>query len=583
MGFDWKSTTFVLQSPGAATADRLADFKAYLAANKAAGLNTITLFSPVPVDPVTGEIKAAFTPGNAYNAEAKSPDYFGAFTAAAHEVGLKVIWKPQFNLDRLQPDNVNEFSTPANFNVANFLAGVKTFWAQWAPAAQAYGADMVIMSTENGAYAAKYEAAWRDIIATIRKDYKGPLTYAENNIVSRDYAHGPDDIPFWDALDFIGVDAYNPVGNGGSTSYETAVQDFHANSVNIRDNGFKVDIPAVLKALSAKFGKPVLFAEFGIRSVAGASSMPAQFALQPGETVDFQEQYNYYKAFLDIYRNESWVAGVSTWNEHNEWSPYPTHPLWAHYTETFGRAGGDYLGKPTEQLLRDYWLEMSAPGITVKALHNADGSFRQNDVLVGGAGADIFAELGGTYRAYGGAKADIAVFTGAQSGYTVTSEGAALKVIDKSGKEGTGTLYDIERLKFADKTIALDIAGSAGQAYRLYQAAFDRKPDLGGLGTWIDLMDKGMSLTEVSSYFQRSDEFKTLYGTTVSDDRFVELLYQNVLDRLPDPGGYATWKGVLEAKSWTREQVLIGFSESTENQVKVIGSIQNGIEYQAVA
>ena len=36
------------------------------------------------------------------------------------------------------------------------------------------------------------------------------------------------------------------------------------------------------------------------------------------------------------------------------------------------------------------------------------------------------------------------------------------------------------------KPLALDINGTAGQVYRLYQAAFDRKPDLVGLGYWIE-------------------------------------------------------------------------------------------------
>jgi hypothetical protein len=510
LSFDWKSTTFVLQSPGAATAERLADFKAYLAANMKAGLNTITLFTPVPVDPITGDVKTAFTQGNAYNAEAKSADYVGAFTNAAHEVGFKVIWKPQFNLDQTPTGNINEYSTsPSSFNVPHFLDSVKTFWAQWAPAAQRYGADMLIFSTENGEYATatKYESAWRDIIATVRKSYSGPLTYAENNIVARDYGPGPDDIKFWDALDYIGVDAYNPVGSGGSTSYEEALRDLHANAVNIRDTGPKIDIPAVLKALSEKWSKPVFFAEFGIRSVAGASSAPAQFELRPGETVDYQEQYNYYKAFLDIYQNEPWVVGVSTWNEHNETTPYPTHPFWNNYTESFSRFAGDFLEKPAGQLVADYWLDKNAPGKTVRALHNADGSFIENGVLVGGAGADTFSSLGGTYRAFGGSKTDIVAFAGKQDSFTVVRDGAALKVIDKTGKEGSGTLYDVERIKFADVAKAYDTDGNAGQAYRLYQAAFNRTPDQGGLGFQMKALDDGLTLTQVAQNFINSLNF----------------------------------------------------------------------------
>lgn len=577
MGFSWKSTTFVLQRAGEATADRLADFKAYLAANKAVGLNTITLFTPVPVDPVTGQVKASFTPGNAYDAEAKSPDYLGAFTTAAHEVGMKVIWKPQFNLDKPQTDNVNAHSTTSSFNVATFLAGVKAFWETWAPAAQKYGADMVVISTENGAYAANYESTWRDIIATVRKGYAGPITYNENNIVSRDYAYGPDDIPFWDALDYIGVDAYNPVGSGGSTSYEQALKDFRANAVNIGDKGTKVDILAVLKSLSDKYGKPVMFSEFGIRSVAGASAAPAQFAIQPGDTVDNQEQYNYFKAFLDTYRNESWVVGVNTWNEHNELSAYPTHPLWSSYTEQFGKYGGDFLGKPAGQLLADYWLDANMPGVEIKSVRQADGSFRSNDVLVGGTGADRFTDLGGTYKLYGGAKTDTAVFAGKRADFTVTREGDALVVTDKTGKEGSGTFYEVERIQFGDARVAYDTAGNAGQAYRLYQAAFNRTPDVGGLGYQMKAIDDGLSLEQVAQNFINSPEFASTYGS-LNDTQFVTQLYANVLHRAPDAEGLAFHASNL-GKGVTRAQTLVGFSESPENQTALIGVITNGMEY----
>lgn len=211
---------------------------------------------------------------------------------------------------------------------------------------------------------------------------------------------------------------------------------------------------------------------------------------------------------------------------------------------------------------------------------------RGNDTITGSTGAEYLKGYGGNDIIGGGASNDVidggvgidtAVYAGNASNYTVTKSSS--NYIVNGGTDGGDTLLNVERIKFADKLIAFDTNGNAGQAYRLYQAAFDRKPDLAGLGTWIDLMDKGMSLAEVSSYFQRSDEFKALYGTNVTNEQFVDLLYKNVLDRTPDAGGYTTWKGVLDAKTWTREQVLIGFSESNENQVKVIGSIQNGIEF----
>ena len=150
---------------------------------------------------------------------------------------------------------------------------------------------------------------------------------------------------------------------------------------------------------------------------------------------------------------------------------------------------------------------------------------------------------------------------------------------DLTGYTGTDTLYGIERIEFADANIAIDIAGNAGQAYRLYKAAFDRAPDLGGLGDWIYGLDTGMTLEEVANGFIVAPEFTTLYGSNPSTGDFVARLYQNVLDRAPEQAGYDYWVTQIDSGAQTRAEVLAGFSESPENQGNVIDLIGNGIQY----
>jgi hypothetical protein len=91
-------------------------------------------------------------------------------------------------------------------------------------------------------------------------------------------------------------------------------------------------------------------------------------------------------------------------------------------------------------------------------------------------------------------------------------------------------------------------------------------------------MDTGLTLQNVATGFIGSAEFQGLYGANPTDAAFVNLLYQNVLNREPDTGGEAYWLDEL-GRGMTREMALIGFSESTENQVAVIGVIQDGIAF----
>ncbi|WP_127112547.1 DUF4214 domain-containing protein [Shimia sediminis] len=106
-------------------------------------------------------------------------------------------------------------------------------------------------------------------------------------------------------------------------------------------------------------------------------------------------------------------------------------------------------------------------------------------------------------------------------------------------------------------------AGWTDNVFRLYQAAFDRAPDLGGLTNWTAALANGMTLEEAVAGFVGSAEFQLTYGATMNT-QFVTLLYNNVLDRDPDMGGLAAWVDQLESGTLTREQVVIGFAESPE-------------------
>jgi hypothetical protein len=198
-------------------------------------------------------------------------------------------------------------------------------------------------------------------------------------------------------------------------------------------------------------------------------------------------------------------------------------------------------------------------------------------VVTATAAADTITNSQVSQNIDGGDGIDTLVYTSNSAGVVISKSGGSTLVTNTATGE-VDTLSNVERLKFADASIALDINGTAGQAYRVYQAAFNRIPDNGGLKYWIGLMDGGVSLPTVSSAFIASAEFKALYGVNPTNELFVSKLYDNVLHRTPDISGYNYWVGLLNTKKIDNISTLINFSESPENQAGVIGVIQNGID-----
>ncbi|MEC3861571.1 DUF4214 domain-containing protein [Mesobacterium sp. TK19101] len=171
-----------------------------------------------------------------------------------------------------------------------------------------------------------------------------------------------------------------------------------------------------------------------------------------------------------------------------------------------------------------------------QGLNNASTGM-MNDRASGGMGNDILRGAGGDDTLFGDRGAD-----------------------NIGGAGGNDMIYgDFQN----DSSLELD----TGKIFRLYQTAFDRDPDAGGLSLWVENFATGaLSQIGVAGGFVGSAEFYATYGGTTNTE-YVTALYQNALDRDPDAPGLADWTARLDAGA-TRAEVLIGFAQSTEFSAK---------------
>ncbi len=173
---------------------------------------------------------------------------------------------------------------------------------------------------------------------------------------------------------------------------------------------------------------------------------------------------------------------------------------------------------------------------------------------------------------------DVITYQGRLSDYSLDTSGATV-LVNRPAQGTVDALTGIERLRFSDAMYALAADDVAVQAYRIYQAAFNRSPDAAGIGFWIGAMDAGMTLESVAAGFVASSEFSAMYGNAAGNAGIVDRLYQNVLHRPGEAGGQAFWTGVLDSGAATLPQVLAAFSESPENVAALIGVLENGFAY----
>ncbi len=209
--------------------------------------------------------------------------------AQAKANGLKVSLKPHIDVRDANAwrGQIGEGMTATNR--AAWFAAYRGVILRYAALAQETRADLFVVATELTTLS-EYAAQWRSIVQAVRGTYTGPLTYAAN--WGEEWY-----VPWWDVMDYIGIDAYYPLTDHGSPT----VAELKA--------AWGQHLPQIAQ-LSQQWGKPVLFTEAGYQSQRGTNITP--WSATSG-VLDLQEQANCYTALLETFRDQPWWRGVFWW------------------------------------------------------------------------------------------------------------------------------------------------------------------------------------------------------------------------------------------------------------------------------
>lgn len=173
-----------------------------------------------------------------------------------------------------------------------------------------------------------------------------------------------------------------------------------------------------------------------------------------------------------------------------------------------------------------------------------------NDTINAGNGFDTLHMVGKDY--------DIVV----QNGQLVINS-----KVNSTTEKTTTVAKNVDFITFGDNNstgIAVVANEQEAQAQRLYKAIFNRDADHDGSQYWSEQVKNGFDLHSIAQCFIESPESQSMGQLT--DEQFVEKLYNNALGRPSDAPGKAYWLDQLATGALDRASVALCFVGSSEGQ-----------------
>ncbi len=285
------------------------DFRENVRQIAATGVNTVVLV------PYGFQKNSADTAISMLDRRCISLDSFAVACSMVVNAGLFLVVKPHIDLiDGVPRANISP----------QYMDGWKrsylSFLIPFAKAAQRYRASVFCVGTELSGVSSD-KVLWKSVIDSCRTVYDGPLTYAATPQEALS-------VPFWEELDYVGVNAYFPVSTRRNPAFEDLLFSWGVWEQMLRD-------------LSRKTGRKVLLTEIGYMNHDLAPSNPGCFSIKG--RYDEQMQANCYKAALAAARSMDFLYGMWWW----QW-------------ELNGRCVGDVIDynprtRLAEEALREFW------------------------------------------------------------------------------------------------------------------------------------------------------------------------------------------------------------------------------------
>jgi len=174
---------------------------------------------------------------------------------------------------------------------------------------------------------------------------------------------------------------------------------------------------------------------------------------------------------------------------------------------------------------------------------------------------------------------DTVRYSGQFSAYTVTHQSAdAWHLTGGSSGQASDVFKGIERVRFSDTTLALDLSGNAGTTAKILGAVFGKESvsNKNYVGIGLSFLDAGWTYDNLAGLALDAAGAKT-------NDQIVSLLWTNVIGTKPTAADKAPFITLLEngMTAGALAHLAADTSFNTTN-INLVGLAQTGIEYMPV-
>jgi Ca2+-binding RTX toxin-like protein len=238
----------------------------------------------------------------------------------------------------------------------------------------------------------------------------------------------------------------------------------------------------------------------------------------------------------------------------------------------------------TAYLEPGYWGYIGSKATTITAAGQITVNFgTQIENLIGGTGNDTLVGNSannqitggiGNDSITGGTGIDTALLAGRKSDFTISRTNAGFTVSAIKGNEGSDTLSQMERLKFADSYVALDLDGNAGKVAKLLGVVAGSAADKQLVGIGLHLLDGGMGMDTLMGLAL------TAFGAS-TNEAVVNLIWKNLFGTGPTTQQAKPYVDMLSTQQITPGALGVLAAELDLNATKInlVGLQATGIEY----